>query len=113
MNATAMVMEEVIEIKKIIILTNGFDSYKRTENKNIAFHVTHLLHVLNESEKIVIPTTLFGTDVSNKLKRSRRRNSETTTVLEDGKLDLEIIKKIYDSADPNSIIYPLSILSKP
>jgi hypothetical protein len=104
LNTNALVTNEVIEIRKFITLKEGFDSSKNTQNISISYEVTHFLYLINGNKKFVAPTSLFDKE------NSRRRRMKT---LSSEELDLNFIEKIYANTEPDEIIKPLQILSKP
>lgn len=104
LNTNALVTNEVIEIKKFVTIREGFDSSKSTQNTSVSYEITHFLYLINGNKKFVAPTSLFDKE------NSRRRRMKT---LSSEELDLNFIEKIYASTDPDEIISPLQILSKP
>jgi len=111
MNVTAMVTEELIEIKKCYCFSKGFNTNHENEKTVVTYEVTHYVHLINGNEKIVIPTMLFDPNFNT---RSANGKSDSNTMFfEEDTFDINLIQKIYRDADPNSIISPMSILSKP
>jgi hypothetical protein len=104
LNTNALVTNEVIEIRKFVVIKEGFDSTHNSQSTSISYEITHFLYLINGNKKFVSPTSLFDKE------NSRRRRMKTLSCEE---LDINYIEKIYDATDPDEIIKPLQILSKP
>lgn len=107
---TILITTETIEIRKRI---HGVVSIGNRTNKistTTIYEVRHLLEVINDKEKMLIPTKMFNDD-SNKTFLTPEEVFASSLILED-ELDLNLIEYIYNSTDPETIIAPLEILKE-
>lgn len=108
---TILVAQEFIEIKKRVhSVTNKGNQISKNSMTKI-YEVQHLLEVINDKEKMFIPTKMFIEDIDRYGSLPIEEVYASPLIFE-GEIDIDLIEHIYKSADPEKIILPLEILKE-
>lgn len=107
-NLNLMILDEIIEIKKITKFKLKESGSSETKTHKVNYQVTHYIQTLNGKEKIYIATKMFGKY------NTKSDNVEYwdggNTMFFDNELSLTEIENIYKSTDPEDIMKPIKIL---
>jgi hypothetical protein len=102
--ATIMVVDETIEIRKYTKTILNRSTNRKAENTHTDYSVTHYVHALDGKQKILIPTALFKERFSD-----GSWNSHNPDLKFENNLDMEQIMRLYAYANPEEVIHPFKV----
>jgi len=99
---TIMITDEFIQIRKHTTV-KAAENFEKSCHKNIVFYtVKHVLHVLDNKNKLTIPTNMFKED----------NGQFSSDLVMFDTFDYDLVMHLYDTAKPEEIVKPLSIFNK-